>query len=106
MSTMTELKHGYVEDNETASAIGDIPAVIRSAAVAAGIKDPATLTAIDASLVKLDGHGRVTNARDVVEELRQRKPALFHKRASEMNDREYADARRRLTGVGRSANLT
>lgn len=105
-SESATLKHGYVEDNESASAVGDIPAVIRSAAVAAGIKDVATLTAMDATIVKLDDHGRVTNAREVVEELRQRRPALFHKRAAKMNDAEYADARRRLTGIGRSANLT
>ncbi|RTL48879.1 MAG: hypothetical protein EKK46_15140 [Rhodocyclaceae bacterium] len=106
MSTMTELKHGYVEDNETASGLGEIPAVVRSAAVAAGIKDPASLTAINADLIKLDSHGHVTNPREVIEELRQRRPALFHKRANEMDQTEYEAARRRLTGIGRSAHLT
>lgn len=106
MSTMSELKHGYVEDNEAASGLGEIPAVIRSAAVAAGIKDPTTLTAINADLIKIDSHGHVTNPREVVEELRQRRPALFNKRAHEMDQVEYEAARRRLAGIGRAAHLT
>jgi hypothetical protein len=106
MSTMTELKHGYVEDNETASGLGEIPAVIRSAAVAAGIKDPTTLTGINAGLIKLDGHGHVTNPRELVEDLHHRRPALFHKRANEMDQAEYEAARRRLAGIGRAAHLT
>lgn len=99
------LKHGYVEDNEAASALGEIPAVIRSAAIASGIKDTASLTAIDADLVKLDGHGQVRNAREVVEELRRRRPELFEKSATDMSDAEYEAARRRLSGIGRSASL-
>ncbi|MQY52111.1 hypothetical protein HCX48_09505 [Rhodocyclus tenuis] len=99
------LKRQYIEDNEAASARGDIPRLIAAAAVAAGIIDTASLTAIDASLVKIDGRGEVTNAREVVEELRRRRPDLFKKSAKEMSDADYEEARRRLSGIGRSSFL-
>lgn len=100
------LKRQYIEDNEAASARGGIPRLIAAAAVAAGIKDTASLTAIDANLVKIDGRGEVTNAREVVDELRRRRPELFEKSAKDMSDAEYEAARRRLSGIGRSASLT
>lgn len=78
---------------------------IQASAVASGIKDVLTLSAVDATLIERDENGTVKNAYQVVVELKGRRPDLFHKPAGEMTQAEYEQGRKRLTGVSRSSHL-
>lgn len=98
-------QRSYIADNEDADAVSGINRLIRASADAQGIKDALTLTAVDFTLIERDEKGEVTNARQVVAELKARHPELFHKPASEMTQAEYEQGRKRFTGAGRSSNL-